>query len=868
MSDPQDNGLEIAVIGLSCRFPGGEGPEAFWESLMAGVDAITDFSEEQALLAGCSLEEVLQDGYVRSRGLIDKPFAFDPEFFSITPREASVLDPQQRIFLTCAWEAFENAGYVADTVGSVGVFAGSSENSYALCHVAPNRDQLAYLGMAYAYVFNQAAYLPLRVSYKLDLQGPSVFLNTTCATSLVAVNLACKALLAGECDMALAGAASVGFPFYEGYPFEEAGGAMSAVGRCRSFDKTAQGTVPANGVGVVLLKRLSDALADGDHVRAVIKGTAVNNDGRQKIGFTAPSIRGQAEAMRSALTIAELAPQDIAFVEAHGTATPLGDPIEVRALTEAFGLNDRGLIALGSVKSNVGHASEAAGMAGLIKSVMALEHRQLPRTIHFTDPNPELDIEQTPFFVAQSAQDWRGSDRILNASVNSIGLGGTNAHVVLQQAPAKVRAHMQDCAVLITVSARTPAQLDAAVERLARHFDTTPDVEMADVAYTCHVGRKAFSHRRSIVARTPTEAATALRASASAPGEDKPAAFSAALRASATAEDPELARRLYEGLPAFRRILDVLLASFDPSSREQARRDLGQDGSAGRPSALLDFTVKLGLVLLWQDWGLKPRGVEGQGVGAIVADVAAGRVSPHEAPQRVRDLLASDPQDVKVDDKTKIMLLATLSEVIDDADGAPCRVLSSLGDGGGEPAARLLRRAGDLWRAGWSPDWGSFHKDESRRRTPLPTYPFAETVYRLDPAPPAQSPIPTPNRAATAAAAPDNLAAAPRRAAAGEGEGEDFTVDIRSRIVALWRELLGVEIIEDEDSFIALGGDSLLGARLANQLRDTFAISIPMSALLGATLLGEQVDLVEGLLIAKVEAMSEQELEDLVAESL
>jgi len=385
---------------------------------------------------------------------------------------------------------------------TTGVYAGTMANTYLGHHVAPNRERTAWLGAALIALSNQSTYMPNRVSYKLDLVGPSMAINTACSTSLVAVHSACKGLLSGECDIALAGAAAISFPHNVGYrTFGETGGAVSLDGHCRPFDIDAAGMTPASGVGVCVLKRLDDALRDGDQIYAVIRGSAVNNDGRQKIGFLAPSVSGQREVILQALAMAETTADEIAFVEAHGTATPLGDPIEVQALTEAFTQSRaaNSSCALTSLKANIGHAQEAAGVGGLIKAALALKSRVLPPQINFRAPNAELRLEDGGFFVPTEGMDWRQNDRVLCAGVSSFGLGGTNAHVVLEQPPKAAPSQVDGRAQLLTLSARTPQQLGLALERLASRFESDPDLSLSDAAWTLMVGRTTFPFRKALV---------------------------------------------------------------------------------------------------------------------------------------------------------------------------------------------------------------------------------------------------------------------------------------------------------------------------------------------------------------------------------
>ncbi|MGH9763263.1 MAG: type I polyketide synthase, partial [Blastocatellia bacterium] len=424
---------------------------------------------------------------------------FDAGFFGISPREAEIIDPQHRLFLECAWEALEDSGYDTERYkGSVGVYAGSGFNNY-LFYLLSNRELVRAVGLSQIIAENHAAYLPNRVSYKLNLKGPSYAVQTTCSTSLVAVHLACQGLLNRECDMALAGGVNVS-AVSEGYQYQE-GGVLSPDGHCRAFDAEARGTVGGDGVGIIVLKRLADALSDGDTVHGVIKGSAINNDGADKIGFTAPSVEGQADVIRKAQLLARVEPETIAYVEAHGTGTVLGDPIEIAALTQAFraGTDRNGFCAIGSVKTNIGHLDAAAGIAGLIKTVLAIKKAELPPSINFREPNPLLNLANSPFYVNTSLVPWHDNGSPRRAGVSSFGIGGTNAHVILEDGPPVRSGPTLRMFQLLVISARTEFACNDAARRLRAHIAQDPEIAIADVAYTLQVGRRAFRHRRFVV---------------------------------------------------------------------------------------------------------------------------------------------------------------------------------------------------------------------------------------------------------------------------------------------------------------------------------------------------------------------------------
>jgi acyl transferase domain-containing protein len=428
---------DIAIIGLGCRLPGANDPAQFWQNLHQGVESVTFFSDDQLLAQGVSPDLLQNPRYIKANPVLDYPQAFDAGFFGIPALEAEMMDPQQRIFLECVWEALESAGTIPEqTSARIGLFAGAGISSYLHRVLPHNGDFFASVANFQMMLGNDKDYLPTRVSYRLNLTGPSINVQTACSTSLVALHLACQSILSGECDLALAGGASVFQPHQVGYLFQ-AGMIFSPDGHCRPFDAQAKGTTFGSGVGVVVLKLLSQALEEGDPIRAVVKGSAVNNDGSGKVGFTAPSVQGQAAVIAEAMGVAGVSPEEISYVEAHGTATELGDPIEIRALTQAYGneTDRQGYCAIGSVKSNLGHLISASGVAGLIKTVLALEHEQIPPSLHFTAPNPAINFDQSPFFVNTELRDWPRNDEPRIAGVSSFGIGGTNAHAIVAEAP-------------------------------------------------------------------------------------------------------------------------------------------------------------------------------------------------------------------------------------------------------------------------------------------------------------------------------------------------------------------------------------------------------------------------------------------------
>jgi len=637
----------VAVIGMAGRFPGSPDVDAFWRNLRDGVEGITFFSEDELRAEGVDEETLAHPDYVRARGSLEGVDRFDASFFNYRARDAELMDPQFRFFLETCWEAMESAGYdTAEYDGSVGVYGGATFPAYRFHHYVRDRSVFAGTNGWQVATLTENDFLTTHVSYRMRLRGPSINVQTACSTSLVAVHVAAQALLNGECDLAMAGGVSIGVPSRRGYLYDE-GHIASPDGHCRAFDADARGTVEGEGVGVVVLKRLDRALEDGDNVLAVILATAVNNDGEYKAGFLAPGVSGQTEAISEAQALAGVSPESITYVEAHGTGTPIGDPIEITALKEAFGTaGGEGWCAIGAVKTNVGHLDAAAGVTGLIKTVQALRHRQIPPTLHFRAPNPSLGIEGSPFFVADRLLEWTvpdGGPR--RAGVSSFGIGGTNAHAVLQEAPSREPSAPGRPWSLLVLSARTPRALERQTENLARWLEENPDAPLADVAYTLQVGRRPQKHRRSLLCRTAAEAAGALRALDPArvrtgvdPYRMTPVVF---LFPGQGAQTVGMARELYDHEPVFRAELDRCCELLRPHLGVELRDVLypaagATDEAAARlrRTALAQpalFAVEYALAKLWWHWGVKPEGFAGHSIGEYVAACLAGVMSLEDA---------------------------------------------------------------------------------------------------------------------------------------------------------------------------------------------------------------------------------------------
>jgi phthiocerol/phenolphthiocerol synthesis type-I polyketide synthase E len=656
----------VAIVGMAGKFPGAHDLDAFWQNLRGGVDSVRRLDRAELAALGVPAAVAEDPAFVPAVALPPGFDELDAPFFGISHREAEVMDPQHRLFLECAWEALESAGYAPETFGGdVAVFGGTTTSSYLVFNLAGNPRLAGVADPLQLVVGNAVDSLTTRVSFKLDLRGPSHAVQCACSTALVAVHQACESLLDQQCDLALAGAVSINVGQRAGY-FWQPDSILSPDGRCRAFDAAAGGTVFGGGVGVVALRRLDDALAAGDPVRAVIRGSAVNNDGAAKAGYSAPSVEGESRAIAEALAVARVDADSIGYLEAHGTGTALGDPVEVQALHRVFraGTPRRGFCALGTVKSNIGHLDVAAGIAGLVKAVLALEHREIPPSVNFERPNPRIDFAEGPFYVNRELAPWPAGGAPRRAGVSAFGFGGTNAHLVLEEAPARHRPGPAGVdragsrpARLLLLSARTAPALAQAARRLAAHLRRVPEVDLGDVAWTLGSGRRVFAHRRMLVCATTAEAAAALdgTATAAAARADATAVDAAAPRRRAIAflfpgqgaQHPGMARDLYLAEPVFRAELDrcaeLLVPHLGLDLRqvlypEAARLPLAADGTE-EAARLADtslaqpalFAVEYALARLWRSWGVEPQAMLGHSVGEYVAACLAEVLSLRDA---------------------------------------------------------------------------------------------------------------------------------------------------------------------------------------------------------------------------------------------
>ncbi len=660
----------IAVIGMAGRFPGVKNVSSFWQNLCDGVESISAFTDEELINSGVSPELLNDPNYLKVGAILENIDLFDASFFGFNPKEAEITDPQHRLFLECAWEALENAGYDSQRSESrIGVYAGASLNNYQSFNL--NRDQIGAVNTFQKMIGNDKDFLATRVSYKLNLTGPSLTVQTACSTSLVATSLACQSLLNYQCDMALAGGVSVRIPQKAGYLHQE-GGILSPDGHCRAFDAKAKGTIIGNGVGVVVLKRLADAIADGDHIYAVIRGSAINNDGSGKVGYTAPSVNGQADVVAEALALAGVEPETINYIETHGSGTVLGDPIEISALTNVFreSTDKKGFCAIGSVKTNIGHLDAAAGVTSLIKATLALKHQQIPPSLNFEEPNPEIDFANSPFYVNTKLREWKTTHTPRRAGVSSLGIGGTNAHVILEEAPMLPESSPSRPWQLLVLSAKTDSALKSATVNLVDYLKQHPDLNLADVAYTLQRGRQVFEHRQTVVCQDTQDAIAALedpkRLLASVQEtEERPLAF---MFPGLGTQYVNMALELYQVEPTFRQqidycceflkpllgqdLRDVLYPSRNSENDSQQKQNTLAAGldlrkMLGRGTEQADvatqklnetyltqpvvFVIEYALAQLWMEWGIRPTAMIGYSIGEYVAATLAEVLSIEDA---------------------------------------------------------------------------------------------------------------------------------------------------------------------------------------------------------------------------------------------
>ena len=783
----------IAVIGMACRFPGADDVEQYWANLVDGVESITRQDD-------ASQPEGRSERYVSAVGKVDGVEFFDADYFRVPPAEALMLDPQQRLLLEVSVAALEDAGYAGDSGNVVGVFVGSGVNRYYRDYIAPNPEFREEFGDVRVTLANEKDFLAPRVAFKLGLTGPSITVQAGCATSLTAVALACEALAAGGCDVALAGGVTLLMPETDGYRYTT-GGIFSPDGRCRAFDSLAAGTVPGSGAGIIVLKRDASARADRDNRRAVIRGWAVNNDGGSRAGFTVPNVEGQAAVVRAAIERAGVGPGDISYVEAHGTGTPIGDPLEVEALARVFADCPPRSCAIGSVKTNIGHADAAAGVAGLIKAAKAAETGIIPASLHFAEPNPEIRFDGTPFFVSDVTAPWSPSRGRRLAGVSSFALGGMNAHVVLEgAAPAESAAPARPYH-LLTLSARNVKELDWAKLRLADWLDARPELPasaLADVAFTLAVGRPRFGCRWAGVFTSPVEAAAALRDTGAS---TRPISRPSLVVRGRPEELVATGAVALSEEPLVRSAFAALAAGVLPDGGAHADESVLERLSPSQGGALVAVACARAL----------------QELGPTFARI--------DAPAWIRPAMQWLARRRPLD-----ALAGALDACTPGGDGD-----GVAGAGEGEvvigPSFRLADEVARTWSFGADVDWAKYYAGESRRRTSLPTYPFTKRRFWLSRVE-ERSPVPA---EANGDAARDHA---------------DVQQTMAESVEEIWCEALGLDRIDHDADFIDdLGGDSMYAATIGANLSERFDLELPIDLPFLAPTIAKTVSYLERLML-------------------
>ncbi|MDQ0243085.1 acyl transferase domain-containing protein/thioesterase domain-containing protein [Bacillus fengqiuensis] len=839
MSTFESEFTDIAIIGMACRFPGAKTPRQFWDYLVAEKELVHTFNEKELKESGINEESYLMADYVTRGAVLDDVEYFDADFFEFTPNDAKLTDPQQRVFLECAWEALEVSGYPSSSSPqNIGVYGSMSPSTYLLRNISQSKeygkDVLSYPVM----LGNDKDFLCTRVSYKLNLTGPSMSIQTACSSSLVAVHAACQSLINGECEMALAGGVSITVPQHTGYLYKE-GGTLSKDGSCRAFDDKATGTVKGNGCGIILLKPLEKALEDRDTIHTIIKSTAINNDGRLKIGFTAPSPSGQAKAIREAIELAGIAPEDIEYIETHGTGTSLGDPIEIKALTDAFSTDKKQFCAIGSVKPNIGHLDAAAGIANVIKTTMVLKENIIPRSIHYETPNKKIDFENSPFYVNQSLQRRSEESPITYAGVSSLGMGGTNAHAILQKGPQTI-TEPQSGPYLLVLSGKTEDKVNQLIEQLHQHIETHPEHALSDIAYTLAVGRKEFDTRTYLIFQGKGEVLNGFtnkfgeRMNKVSEADLKPYAFS--ISATATRW---YYRQLYNELSAYRCKVNELIQLVETTTglktlKMNLLESVQEDFNSSREDVLVRFICLHAFVKLLMDLGIRPTKIY---CNDPISDYIAASVAEVCDTDTVIDIFVNKLYDIGYG-KTVIPKLPRMEviasggrkiqEVISDPHNdwmQEWNVSASRGvsenrldkevtmisvpfvDKTNSPAVGFLDCIGTAWTFGTTVDWSLLYQHQAVGRIPLPTYPFDKKRFWID---------------------FDSNEGKEKLQPSGDIQTENKH-SIEEQMTDIWKKCLDIEDIHpDDDFFLNLDGDSLTSIEIISDIKSQLNVNVSL----------------------------------------
>lgn len=731
----QETGLEIAVIGMSGRYPGADNLEQFWDNLLEGKNAFTHFSDEELRESGVSEDDIRKNNYIKVKPFLDKPFDFDAELFGYTAWEAEQMDPQIRLFHECVYHALEDAGYDPERYdGNIGVYSGASMDMYWMKSILDSRK--VSNNLMDTSVVSSKDFISQIISYNMDLTGPSISVSSACSTSLTAVHLACSGLLLGDCNMAIAGGVTINQPEKNGYDYYE-GSIYSKDGSLKPYDDDATGTVFGDGGGAVVLKRLSDAIADNDHIYAVILASACNNDGRRKVGFTAPSVESQKELIQTAFEMGEVDPASITFVEGHGTGTNVGDPIEVKALKHAFGLEEKHKCALGSVKGNVGHLNAGAGMASLMKAVLAIKNRVIPPVCQFDKPNEKMDIEDTPFFFNKTPIPLENKEELIRAGISSFGVGGTNVHIILQEYPqSAVKGSSTNNSELLMLSAKNNDALKQMAHNLAVHMNENRSASLCDIAFTLATGRRRYNNILSFVAADIDEAIRVL-SDVKKVDELIYTKKQKLERVVFDFSDPDdtaisvdLIKTLYRK-PFIKREMDRLSMMIEQITGKGIYHWFDSLSSEyelinSDDKRLLVFAIEYSQALFLQKLGIKPKLLTGKGIGVYTAAAAVGIMEVEEAIKLINDkcfICEEDIRSAELWENTDIEFNYSLGT---DKDGYCVLTFVPVS---GEMSDTVLGNLDKVLRAGHSIDWQLYYNDSDAYRVALPGYPLQRKCF-------------------------------------------------------------------------------------------------------------------------------------------
>ncbi|WP_339308746.1 amino acid adenylation domain-containing protein [Paenibacillus sp. FSL L8-0435] len=857
---------DIAVIGMAGHFPGSRNIEEFWDNLMAGKDGITRLDEDDLTAAGVRPEDFKHPDYVRAKGVLQDTEYFDSGFFEYPHQESNMMDPQIRLLHQCSWEALEHAGCDPYSYeGAIGLFAGSGLSLPWMVQFLGRSGNL--LQAFEAMTLNEKDYITTRVSHKLNLRGPSMAVQTACSTSLVAIHQAAESLIRGECDVALAGGVSISYPLKEGYHWHE-GMIYSKDGHCRPFDEQASGTVSGNGCGMVVLKSLRDAQRDGDHIYAVIKGSAINNDGMDKIGYTAPSVAGQVKVIQSALHRSGVSPKEISYLEAHGTGTKLGDPIEIEALRQSWGTDRRNYCALGSVKANIGHLDAAAGVAGFIKTVLTLYHRVVPPQIHMNRTNPMLELEHSPFYINKEPQPLEEAKGILRAGVSSFGIGGTNAHVILEQPPVQESQANYESLLLLPFSAKSESALERTYDSVLQAIHALPE-QLPNAAWTLQKGRSRFIHRKALIVVDgyipPSEQSIEFETQASVMNGKPKVMFYLSGNASWEARKiRELYASVYRSQVSeiFKQHFEEILNLFESKEQYAIRQGIGRSLTDSRLERMQCFVVQYALYQTVMQLGIKPDAVCGQGVGELVGLVISDALDPVHAvgllynwehwsleEGALSDAMTGRMTDATVTDLASsiapllspnflftLLNRKTLSESaghtlwivsnqqqdtdqIVPASFSEPNVIALTGDRQSllEADVYLMKLLAFCWCSGMELDWEQLNGTGRKQKISLPTYSFDPIVHQHD--------VALYQLAGMSQVAAGSITALDQ-SPAGKVRVQRTDDEIRHILSQLWQELLGNGAVSLEDDFFELGGHSLKAISLASRIKEMFGLNL------------------------------------------